>query len=709
MQIRTLGIPAAAAASLLLAGGNASAQQKGPDAGYAFPAACVAGGTTEVTLGGYEWTPDSQILPHHPGVRIDPIAPLGPVVVQPPPYWFGPKSYNGAAPQPREWRVRVTAAADVEPGPVRWQVANANGGSSTGILWISRAPDVLERRLRDLPMRLESIPTAVSGRLSRIEEVDRYRFQAASDGVLALQVAARSLGSDFNATLQVRDSAGRLLLDEADSAGNDLASRLSVRKGESYEVAVSDLDFRGDFAYAYRLLIAPSSPEAPTANRFILRAGDRPLEHRFTGHKGENLRLAANSVGRIAGWDLSMKLRGPDGKELVQNDDLPGGTDPGIETTLPQDGEYVVVIDGVSPPAAPPQPFDLKLVRLSPGFELRGPQKLDLLQGGAASLKLTARRLAGFEGPIRVTATGLPVGCTLPAVIEIPAGKSDVTVPISHTASAGTSAALTRWVGTAEQQGHSLRAPCLAPVSDDLTGAGQALTDQVLVTVTLKAPFKISQPDKEGGRRVPRGAEFPADVVIERDPGYLGEVVLQMASKQDRHRQGISGPEFPVPAGAARVEYPVYWPEWLETSRTSRMVLVGVGRVRDGAGRERQVVSTLDGRITVWIEGALLKLEPVSRELKLPSDGVVTVELEVLRNPRINGDLELSASLDEGYSGTASTSLVRIPAGESRVRTTVRLSGLAAEDRQIPLVLRAQTRLDGKWRVQSEARLLLMR
>ena len=74
-------------------------------------------------------------------------------------------------------------------------------------------------------------------------------------------------------------------------------------------------------------------------------------------------------------------------------------------------------------------------------------------------------------------------------------------------------------------------------------------------------------------------------MIVERLEGFKGEVSLQMASVQSYQRQGINGPDLTVPAGADRAFYPCFMPEWLETTRTSRMALVGVVQVPDGAAR----------------------------------------------------------------------------------------------------------------------------
>jgi hypothetical protein len=114
--------------AIVLAGAAATAiAQTAPEIGYMFPSGAKGGTTVDVTLGGYDWTPDMQLFVHDPRIKLELIGPLSPVLVPEPPYWFGAKGRGPAWPLPREFPVRLTIPADVPPGLVRWQAANANG------------------------------------------------------------------------------------------------------------------------------------------------------------------------------------------------------------------------------------------------------------------------------------------------------------------------------------------------------------------------------------------------------------------------------------------------------------------------------------------------------------------------------------------------------------------------------------------------------
>ena len=54
-----------------------------------------------------------------------------------------------------------------------------------------------------------------------------------------------------------------------------------------------------------------------------------------------------------------------------------------------------------------------------------------------------------------------------------------------------------------------------------------------------------------------------------------------------------------VPADADRAIYPCFMPEWLETTRTSRMELIGIVKVPDAKGKVHYLVTPMSGRIAV--------------------------------------------------------------------------------------------------------------
>src|SRR5438045_3146950 len=135
---------------LLSVASNAHAQ-RAPETGYVFPAGGKAGATIDVKLGGYDWTPDMEFLVHDKRVQLVPLGPPGPILIPPPPYWFGAKGRLGGMPIPREVSAKLTIPADMPPGPIHWQAANANGVSETRVFIVGQGTEIIEDENRKGP------------------------------------------------------------------------------------------------------------------------------------------------------------------------------------------------------------------------------------------------------------------------------------------------------------------------------------------------------------------------------------------------------------------------------------------------------------------------------------------------------------------------------------------------------------------------------
>ena len=83
--------------------------------------------------------------------------------------------------------------------------------------------------------------------------------------------------------------------------------------------------------------------------------------------------------------------------------------------------------------------------------------------------------------------------------------------------------------------------------------------------------------------------------------------------------------EIVVAAGETRCEYPVFLPEWMETTRTSRFIVNGSVEVTDPRGRRRTLLERCPRRAVA----RSARLDPVAQRLQLTAeaDGILP-ELE---------------------------------------------------------------------------------
>jgi hypothetical protein len=113
-------------------------------------------------------------------------------------------------------------------------------------------------------------------------------------------------------------------------------------------------------------------------------------------------------------------------------------------------------------------------------------------------------------------------------------------------------------------------------------------------------PVTKIHPLETDKRTVHRGVHL-AELAIERLPGFEGEVVVQMDSRQPvKFRQGIIGPDVVVPAGVERVFYPCLVPQIAETNDAYRILLSAIALVPDSTGRIRYLVSKMQAATPTW-------------------------------------------------------------------------------------------------------------
>jgi len=740
--------------AILLLAAPATAQLA-PEVGYAYPPGGKAGTAVSVQLGGTEWTPDMQFFVHDKRAKLEILGAPGDILIPPPPFWFGAKGRLTGPPLLRERPAKFVLPADLPAGPIRWQAANANGATSTGLFVVGTGVEVLEDEKRTGAQPLAAIPVTVSGRLWKNEEVDRYKFTAAKAGPVTCDLMARRLGSNFNAVLEVTDAKGKLVAESVDTEGFDPTLTFPAVAGGEYTVAIRDIDHAGDRSFVYRLEVRPGSrvlatlpasgqrgttreveflgiglatggtavesvkksvafpagdaasfpytletpggavphtfalsdlPEAvgavplavPGAITGVLDKPNGVAKFALTGKKGDRWSILAEARRFGSPLDLALRLLGPDGKQIAMNDDLPGTTDASLEFTVPADGTFTVVVNDTAGATG----SKLALFRVSAsvprdGFTLHVPaQKLSAPLGTKVPLAIKATRTGNFKGPITIALAGLPAGITAgPAPLVIPIDKAELAVTLDVSATAAVEAAFITITGSADVGGKPTVRTALAPLpptTGNLAPRAPEETGAVLIAMTMKPRVKGAPVDKDTGRKVPRGSTHPADIALTRLEGYAGEIVLKQSARQSYQLQGITGRDVVVPPGAAMAAYPCFMPEWLETSRTSRMGIMAEVKVADPKGTVRTLLAPIDGFVTMTMEGALLKLSHADGELAAKPGEPIVVRIRLARSARLVEPVKLELVPGElGDAAKAEPVIVKPGQSEAEFRISV--------------------------------------
>ncbi|MEJ7592007.1 MAG: PPC domain-containing protein [Planctomycetaceae bacterium] len=745
--------------------------QHPPAIGYMFPPGGQPGQTIEVILGGYDWTPDMQLFAHDRRIHFEIIGSPGPVLVPEPPYWFGKKARRSPEPLPRETKARLTIPADVLPGIVKWQAANANGATSVGKFVVNDTATVVEaeRLLEAAPQQIESLPVCISGQIRLIREVDHYRITATKSGPITCSVNARSIGSQLSAVVEIRDQTGRIIAEAADTAGDDTAFRfrpaqraystrftistfaatgrlyqLTVtpgprvvtaipavgRRGETREVELMGYGIATGLAKLESVMRDVTFPDDTnsTSFRFQLKTehGDCPgfplhlsdetqlaesvsmltvpsgvtgvLDQRFgedryqiSGKKGDvwAIEVSHEKTGSLV--DAALAIFDHEGKQLARNDDRTGSTDAEMEFPVPADGDYhISVADVASKSGTRAATYHLSVRLAAPDFRLSIPELLNAPIGGKAALAINVTRRGGFAEAIDVAISGLPVGVTVPEKLQVAANQNALTVELTVAADAAASAALVEVIGT-------------ATISEK---AVQRTTSPVLIATTMKPPFSIDAEGQDDVTKWPRGSTFPAPVLIARDAGFEAEIMLEMTSLQGRHVQGITGPELVVPPGTDRILYPVYLPEWLETTRTARMVVNGVSRVAD-PGNLRYSVSHQKTRMGFLPTGALLKISAGETEFQAKPGGEISIPIHIDRSEKLTERVTLELCCPESQCSLFIANPQDLAPDVTHSEFTVSILPSALSHTEHPLKIRARLMKDGAYPVISETMVLV--
>ncbi len=614
---------------------------------------------------------------------------------------------------------------DLLPGLHRFQVANANGASPPGLFHLSRYESFVEDRDRDGPQLLPTLPVVIDGQIGRTAEIDRYRFTVTESGPVSIELFARRPLSPLHAILRVTDSHDTVVLDVADTAGRDLSVSFLGKEGETYTLSINDIDYAGDRSSVYRIELAtgpidaliPSSDiaeiVAPEGTADIsLAAPPVAVRAAFAGDERErsvvvdlpagSWRVSARSTSASHPLDLDLSILAPDGRELTFADDSAGSVDPVATVAVATAGAHRIVVGGraIGPSGFGPAAWRLVIEPDSESFE-PGPAlaaQLAVALGGTGKPTIPIVRTGGFAGVVGIGFRGLPDGVTA-AEGAIADGAAEGTVELACGAEAGTAARLATLIlsGT--------------------TSNGRTITHEkpFAVAVTMKPRVRIVPDGLDDVRKVHRGTTFRGPLTIHRLEGFEGEVRLHPTAKQQRHRQGMDGEEIVVPADATHCEYPVFVPEWMETTRTSRFIVNAAVEVTDPRGAKRTLLERQELRLGMLPEGAIMKLSGPG-EIRRRRGKTATFELGLVRGaefrtPAFAGPVRVELvreSLPRAWrEGNLVTLEPVVIENDGVEQAKVSLAVTLADDPRIAgegaITIRATALEEGRFQVASEA------
>jgi len=415
---------------------------------------------------------------------------------------------------------------------------------------------------------------------------------------------------------------------------------------------------------------------------------DRPADvdcWTWSGRKGERLTFDLRA-GRLGSpLDGMVSIHDASGKELLHFENSGNQPDPMGQFVVPADGSYQVRIrDRFRSRGGPEYAYRLRVAPpASPDFRLwLSPDAVTLPRKGQAQLKISAERLGGFSAAIALAIDGLPPGVTA-AGTSIGPGQSVIDLQLKAEATAPIKIAHLTVRGTAKVGNTTLARTARLKVP-----RGESDLDSVLLAVALPTPFQIK------GEYVmsfaPRGTIHKRVYKIERG-GYNGPIEVSLADRQARHLQGAAGPTIVVPAGAKEFTYAALLPPWMETGRTCRVCVMGVGVIQepDGSKHEVSFSSVNQNEQLVAVVGpGRLAMELDRTSLTVVPGNRVVVPLHIRRGQGVSGPVKIEMVLPEHMRGL-SADPVTIAAGGEDAALAIRCGSGPLGPFNMPVTIRA--------------------
>ena len=422
----------------------------------------------------------------------------------------------------------------------------------------------------------------------------------------------------------------------------------------------------------------------------------------WTGKKGEahEFDLRAGRLG--SRLDGVLVISDATGKELARAETAAPQLDPVLRFSVPADGTYTVQVqDRFRSRGGPDFAYRLRAFQpKTPDFRLwlgadavtvPRPDATPMAKTkvGKANLKVTVDRLGGFKEAINLQVQGLPPGVTVTGT-TIAAGQNaaDITFQADDTAKIRPAHLTIKGVAKLADRD-------LVHVAALNVPRGQPALDDVLLAVALPTPFVIKG-DYDMGFAA-RGSVHKRKYKVIRN-GYTGPIEVSLADRQARHLQGVTGPSIVVPAGTDEFTYGGFLPPWMETGRTCRVCVMGVGVIKEADGSEHRVSFSSvnqNEQLVAVVGPGKLALELLKTSFTVKPGQSIPVAVRVKRGLGIKGPVTLELVVPPHMRGLAATAATIDP-DRDQGELTLRCAEKMAGPLNMPAIVRATLMHNGE-------------
>ncbi|MBX9680155.1 MAG: hypothetical protein K2X38_15450 [Gemmataceae bacterium] len=406
--------------------------------------------------------------------------------------------------------------------------------------------------------------------------------------------------------------------------------------------------------------------------------------------KGETIEVELRA-GRLGSrLDGILELLDAAGKSIAKAEGTTPQPDPTLKYTATADGTLTLQVrDRFRSRGGLDFGYRVRVTQAADDFRLTAAaDSLTIQRKGKAKLKLNVDRRGSFKEPIALQVEGLSAGVSVKET-TIAANQQSLELNFDAAESAKIQQAKIRIVGTATTKTDKIRriAATLAPF-------GETGIEEIALAVGMPTPFVIKGEYDMGFAA--RGGMHKRKYVIERN-GYEGPLEISLADRQARHLQGVTMTPFVVAPGKTEFEMSCYLPPWMETGRTCRVCVQGVGLMKDAEGREHRICYSSvhqNEQLVAVVGPGRLGLEADRRSFLLQPGQTLKIPVRIKRGSGVTGVAKVELDLPPSMQ-VVSMSSASIPADRNEGVVEVRCAATNDPPPMPPTRLRATVMVDG--------------
>ncbi|VTS05391.1 hypothetical protein [Tuwongella immobilis] len=600
----------------------------------------------------------------------------------------------------------VTIAADAPLGARRARLWTSQGGSQTPAFIVGDLPEIIESEQAGEPIPvLIRPPVTVNGRIFPREDVDWYDVALRAGDRLRVQADSAAFGSPVVPLVDLLHSDDRPPVEAVSPGNGPPILEYQAECAETVRIRIRDVKNQGGPQYVYRLTVTVNahSSEKP-ADRSQLHATHALATpgligtHSVAVTAAEQWRVGVSLAGLHSALLPVVTIRDAQG-QILKTIDTPPDRNGVVSAILPSTRPEmwaVEVRDRFRIRGGSAFRYRFIAERVVPDYRVWLPSSIVTLpRGGTVTIPVRIERIAGMSGPIRVRIDGLPEGVVAAGVADITGDRGEIRLTVAERIRIQSHRV--RVVATAWQPISpitSLRRPIerIAQV-EPLPGEVSPPQD-IRLAIAMPTPFRIV--GEFDSRLAPRGQLVRRSYRLERT-GYDGPITVQLAEKQARHLQGVTGEPMIVPAGATRFDYGVMLPPWMEMGRTSRSCIVGIATIRDWDGSEHVVSFTSvqpNEQVIVIVQPNRLSVDVGQSVVTGRAGETISLPIRVRRASDLVGPVTVRLQVPREVPGIVADPIT-IPAGDESGQLRVQLLANASSKPVLPVVVVAEIQENG--------------